>query len=259
MGDRVVEVHGLKTRYDDRVVHDGISLQVRRGEIFAIVGGSGSGKSTLLREMAMLQRPTGGSVRILGREIYTLGEAAALALRHRIGVLFQHGALFSDLTVAENVAVPLREHTHMSPALIAEVAALKIALVGLPPEAASLYPGQLSGGMIKRAGLARAMALDPELLFLDEPASGLDPVSADGLDELVLQLKGSLGLTIVMVTHDMDSLWRVADRVILLGAGRILGEGTMTQLAADENPAIRCFFRGPRGRAAQQNELWTAK
>jgi phospholipid/cholesterol/gamma-HCH transport system ATP-binding protein len=258
MSDLMAQVRNLDTRYGSKVVHERISLDVNRGEVLAVVGGSGSGKSTLLREMAMLQRPSGGEVRVLGRDAYGLTQTESLELRRHIGVLFQAGALFSDLTVAENVAVPLREHTRLSEAFIAELAALKIAMVGLPVEAAGLYPSQLSGGMIKRAGLARAIALDPELLFLDEPVSGLDPISADALDELVLQLKVWLGLTIVMVTHDMDSLWRVADRVVLLGEGRILGEGTMTELAASTNPQIQHFFHTPRGRAAQQNG-WTAK
>jgi phospholipid/cholesterol/gamma-HCH transport system ATP-binding protein len=259
MADIMVEMHDIVTRFDTNLVHDHVSVQVRRGEILAVVGGSGSGKSTLMREMALLQRPTAGRVRVLGRDAYSFAEQASMSLRRHIGVLFQHGALFSDLTVAENVMVPLCEHTSLSPPFIAELAALKIALVGLPAEAATLYPAQLSGGMTKRAGLARAIALDPELLFLDEPVSGLDPVSADALDELVLQLKASLGLTIVMVTHDMDSLWRVADRVVLLGAGRILGDGTMAQLAGEANPLIRQFFHTPRGRAARHDETWTAK
>lgn len=251
----VVDVRQLTMRYGRRLVHDRISLQVYRGEILAIVGGSGSGKTTLMREMALLQRPTAGTVTVLGRDAYRLSERDALALRRHIGVLFQHGALFSDLTVAENVAVPLREHTLLGGAFIDELAMLKIALTGLAHESAQLYPAQLSGGMIKRAGLARAIALDPELLFLDEPVSGLDPLSADALDGLILNLKASLGLTIIMVTHDMDSLWRVADRVVLLGDGRVLGEGTMDELSRSEDPAVRRFFRSPRSRAAHQ--AWT--
>lgn len=255
MNDTVVTVRDLTTCYGRKRVHDRLSLDVQRGEILAIVGGSGSGKSTLMREMALLQRPTEGLVTVFGQDVYALSENDSLALRQHIGVLFQHGALFSDRTVAENVALPLREHTGLSRGFIDELASLKINLTGLAPEAAGLYPSQLSGGMVKRAGLARAIALDPELLFLDEPVSGLDPVSADALDALVLHLKTSLGLTIVMVTHDMDSLWRVADRVVLLGDARILGEGTMEQLAASDDPAVRHFFRSPRSRAAQQT--WT--
>ena len=184
-----------------------------------------------------------------------MNEAQALALRRRCGVLFQYGALFTSLTVAENVAVPLREHTRLSQALIREIAAIKIALTGLPSDSATKYPDELSGGMRKRAALARAIALDPELLFLDEPTAGLDPESASGLDELIQHLKESLGLTIVMVTHDLDSLWRVADRVAVLGKGKILGIGTMEELSRSDHPLIRTYFYGPRGRAAR-NQAW---
>jgi phospholipid/cholesterol/gamma-HCH transport system ATP-binding protein len=252
IGEVVVEVRQVTTDFGRRRVHEDISLQVRRGEIFAIVGCSGSGKTTLMREMALLQRPSAGQVMVLGCDAYALSERQSMALRRHIGVLFQHGALFSDRTVAENVAVPLHEHTRLSPAFVTALAALKIGLTGLAPEAGGLYPGQLSGGMTKRAGLARAIALDPELLFLDEPASGLDPLSADALDDLILHLKRSLGLTVVMVTHDMASLWRVADRVVLLGDARVLAAGTMTELAASTDPAVRAFFHSPRSRAAQQ-------
>ncbi len=248
----VVDVREVTTYYGKRRVHERLSLRVYRGEIFAIVGGSGSGKTTLMREMALLQRPTAGKVVVLGHDAYALSERESLALRRHVGVLFQHGALFSDRTVAQNVAVPLHEHTTLSRAFIEQLAALKIALTGLTPEAGDLYPAQLSGGMTKRAGLARAIALDPELLFLDEPVSGLDPLSADALDNLVLHLRTSLGLTVVMVTHDMDSLWRIADRVVLLGEARVLAEGTMKQLAASTDPAVRAFFHSPRSRAAQQ-------
>lgn len=247
----IIDVRGVSTRFGTKVVHDNISLQVFRGEILAIVGGSGSGKSTLMREMVMLERPTKGSVSVFGQSITGLGAKQALGLRQRIGVLFQNGALFSGLTVLDNVAVPLREHTHISDGLIRELASLKIALVGLTPDAAALYPGQLSGGMRKRAALARALALDPELLFLDEPSSGLDPISADGLDELVLSLRASLGLTIVMVTHDMDSISRVADRVVLLGQAKILAQGTVREVVQSSDPLVMDFFQGPRGRAAQ--------
>lgn len=250
--DVIIEVRELTTRYGKRLVHDRISLQVYRGEIVAIVGGSGSGKTTLMRTMAMLKKPTSGHVYVLGRDAYGISERESLALRQNIGVLFQHGALFSELTVAENVAVPLREHTSLSSAFIKDLAMLKIALAGLAPEAAQLYPSQLSGGMIKRAGLARAIALDPELLFLDEPLSGLDPLSSDAIDELILDLRASLGLTIIMVTHDMDSLWRVADRVVLLGNGRVLGDGSMSELARSTDPAVQRFFRSPRSHAAHQ-------
>ncbi|MBT8131374.1 MAG: ATP-binding cassette domain-containing protein, partial [Gammaproteobacteria bacterium] len=251
--DIVVELENVQTRFGSKVVHDGISLQVLRGEVLAVVGGSGSGKSTLLREMVMLLPPTAGTVRVLGRDVSRASEQSLLPLRRRLGVMFQDGALFGGQTVLENVGVPLREHTELSPGLIDEIAQLKLSLAGLEPAVGAMWPNQLSGGMRKRAALARALALDPELIFLDEPSSGLDPISADGLDELILQLKELLGLTIVMVTHDMDSLWRVADRVVLLGDKRILGVGTMKELSQSTTPAVAEFFNGPRARVANQS------
>ena len=213
----VVAVRELSTRFGRKLVHRNVSLEVHRGETLAIVGISGSGKSTLLREMVMLRQPTSGSVELLGQDIGRMGRASVLRLRRRIGVLFQNGALFGGMTVLENVGTPLREHTRLSRGLIDEIARVKLSLVGLEPADGLLYPSQLSGGMRKRAALARALALDPELLFLDEPTSGLDPLSADAFDDLILELKSALGHTIVLVTHDMDSLWQVADRVVLLG------------------------------------------
>ena len=247
----MVELRGLTMRFGDRLIHEGLDLDVRRGEILAIVGGSGSGKTTLLREMTLLQQPTAGSVRVMGEEISGLGEAQRLRVRRRIGVLFQNGALFGGLSVLQNVGMPLREHTTLSDGLIDEIACVKLALVGLGRDDGLLYPNQLSGGMRKRAALARAIALDPELLFLDEPTSGLDPLSADAFDELVLDLKAALDPTIVLVTHDMDSLWRVADRVVLLGEGRLQAQGSMQEMARSSDPAVVRFFQGPRGRAAQ--------
>ena len=247
----VVQVRGLTMRFGQRTVHRNIDLDVHRGEVLAIVGGSGSGKSTLLRVMTLLQEPTAGSVQLFGREAIGLDETQTLPLRRRIGVLFQQGALFGGQTVLENVGAPLREHTRLDRALIDDIARIKLGLAGLTPADGQLYPNQLSGGMRKRAALARAIALDPECLFLDEPTSGLDPLSADALDELVLQLKAALGPTIVIVTHDMDSLWRVADRVLLLGNARLLAQGSMAQLAASTDPEVMRFFSGPRGRAAQ--------
>ncbi|MCB1797597.1 MAG: ATP-binding cassette domain-containing protein [Gammaproteobacteria bacterium] len=247
----VVEVSDLTMRFGRKVVHEHLDLSVRQGEILAIVGGSGSGKTTLLREMALLQPPTSGRVRILGNEICGLGEQQTLRVRRRIGVLFQNGALFGGLNVLQNVGAPLREHTRLSDTLIDEIARVKLSLVGLTAADGLLYPNQLSGGMRKRAALARAIALDPELLFLDEPTSGLDPLSADAFDELVLDLKAALDPTVVLVSHDIDTLWRVADRVVLLGEGRLLAEGSMQALARSTDPAVVRFFQGPRGRAAQ--------
>jgi phospholipid/cholesterol/gamma-HCH transport system ATP-binding protein len=251
----LIEVRDLVTRFGSTVVHEGVSLSVYRGEVFAIVGGSGSGKSTLLREIVLLDRPVAGSIRVFGHEVLHLRDDEALALRRRWGVMFQRGALFNSLTVHQNVGLPLREHTQLDGRLIDELAMLKILRTGLPASAAWLYPSELSGGMLKRAGLARAIAMDPELVFLDEPTAGLDPLSAGGIDELVLQLREQLGLTIVIVTHDLDSLWRVADRVAVLGERRILGIGSMRELSKAEHPQIREYFYGPRGRSARE-QLW---
>ncbi|CAK0750486.1 Intermembrane phospholipid transport system ATP-binding protein MlaF [Gammaproteobacteria bacterium] len=245
-----IEIRGLHTRFGDQIIHQDLDLTVQRGEIFAIVGGSGTGKSTLLREIILLQQPSHGSVQVFGEEVWALGERAAQRVRSRFGMMFQNGALFGGLTVAENVMVPLREHTHLPSSLLAELAALKIALVGLPPEAGAKYPSQLSGGMIKRAAIARALALDPDLLFLDEPTAGLDPQGASALDELVLQLRELLGLTVIIVTHDLDTLWRVTDQVAVLGEQRVLAQASMTTLSSLEHPLIRDYFTGPRARAA---------
>ena len=249
--DAVVQVRDLTMRFGRKLIHEDIDLGVQAGEVLAIVGGSGSGKTTLLREMALLQPPSSGSVRILGQEVSELGDAQTQRLRQRIGVLFQNGALFGGLDVLRNVGAPLREHTRLGNRLIDEIACVKLALVGLTAGDGLLYPSQLSGGMRKRAALARAIALDPELLFLDEPTSGLDPLSADAFDELVLDLKAALDPTVVLVSHDLDTLWRVADRVVLLGEGRLLAEGSMQELARSRVPAVVRFFQGPRGRAAQ--------
>lgn len=247
----VVELHGVSQRYGERKIFERVDLSVTRGEVLAIVGGSGSGKSTLLRQMLMLAAPSAGSVSLFGERVNRLSEAERAPYRRRMGTLFQYSALFGALTVRQNVAVPLEEHTKIAHPLIAEIAAVKIALVGLAPEVADLYPSQLSGGMRKRAGLARALALDPELLFLDEPHSGLDPHSADTLDELIAQMRSTLGLTIVMVTHDMDACWNIADRVAILGKGKLLGVDTMQSLAKSSDPDIKEFFAGARMRAAQ--------
>jgi phospholipid/cholesterol/gamma-HCH transport system ATP-binding protein len=256
--DLVVEINGLNTRFGEAVVHENVSLSVRRGEVFALVGGSGCGKSTLLREAILLQAPASGSIRVLGREVVGLSDEQALPLRRRWGVVFERGALFSSLTVTENVGMVLHEHTRFSPRMINEIAAVKIALTGLPANAGPKYPSELSGGMRKRAALARALALDPELLFLDEPTAGLDPLSASGIDELVRSLRDALGLTIVMATHDLDLLWRAADRVAVLGDHHILGIGTMTELSQLSHPIVHEYFYGPRGRAARE-QAWKQK
>lgn len=252
--EEVICVHQVSTSFGEHVVHAGLDLSVRQREIFALVGGSGSGKSTLLRQMVFLQQPDTGTIRVLGVDLQELGDnsALALALRQRWGVVFQHGGLFGSLTVQENIGLPLREHSALPDALIDDIAAAKLALTGLAPEVGSLYPAQLSGGMMKRASLARALALDPELLFLDEPTSGLDPVSASGVDELVRTLRDLFGLTIVVVTHDLDFLWQLADRVAVLAEGKVQGVGSMSELSQMNHPGIHQFFAGPRARAAQQ-------
>lgn len=258
----IIDISHVSTRFGENVVHSDINLQIRRGEIFAIIGGSGSGKSTLLREMILLHQPDSGSIRILGQDLQAIDEAAMRALRLRLGVMFQKGGLFGSLDVRENVGLPLREHTTLDDALIDEVSAWKIAQAGLAPEAGRLYPSELSGGMLKRAALARALALDPELVFLDEPTAGLDPTSAAGVDELVQSLRDSFGLTVVMITHDLDTLWQVADRVAVLGDGKVQGIGSMAELSQQENPAIRQFFEGPRARAAEdqaKEQAWKQK
>jgi len=256
-GEVVIELRGVSTRYGEHVVHEDLDLDVRRAEIFALVGGSGSGKSTLLREMILLQRPDAGTVRVLGVDLGLLNEREQHALLKRIGVLFQHGGLFGSLNVRENIGLPLREHTRLNDELIDRIAAWKLALTGLEPATAALYPSELSGGMLKRASFARALALDPELLFLDEPTAGLDPASAAGVDQLVMMLRDTFGLTIVMITHDLDLLWQVADRVAVLGDGRVQAVGSMAELAGSDRPLVRQFFEGARGRAAQAHQALT--
>ncbi len=252
--EAVIEISKVSTRFGDHVVHSDIDLEVRRAEIFALIGGSGSGKSTLLREMILLHSPDAGSIKVLGADLQKIDDEESKALRQRWGVMFQHGGLFGSLTIKENIGLPLREHTDLDDALIDEIAAWKLAMTGLDAEVGAQYPSELSGGMMKRASLARAMALDPELLFLDEPTAGLDPESAGEVDQLVRKLRDLFGLTIVMITHDLDLLWQVADRVAVLADGKVQGIGSMAELAQMDHPAIRKFFDGPRGRAAQENE-----
>ena len=252
--DVVISMRGVRTVFGSRVIHDGVDLDVYRGEVLALVGGSGSGKSTLMREMLMLHVPDAGSVKLFGTELVGIVDDDANALRRRLGVLFQQGALFSGLTVLQNVGLPLREHTALDDRMIDSLARVKIALAGLKPEAAALFPSELSGGMIKRAALARAMALDPEILFLDEPTSGLDPTSAGLFDQLVLKLKDMLGLTVLMVTHDLDSLWDVSDRVAVLGDGKLQGVDSMQALSTSTQPHIREYFEGPRARSARERK-----
>ena len=248
--DIVIRVRGLVNRFGEQTVHDGIDLDVRRGEVMGVVGGSGTGKSVLLRAVVGLRRPQAGSIDVLGHDVLRLSEEEARALEQRWGVLFQDGALFSSLNVTQNIEVPLREHIPMPEPLMDEIAACKIAIVGLPEDTGDKFPSQLSGGMRKRAGLARALALDPEILFLDEPTAGLDPIAAADFDQLIRDLKASLNLTVFLVTHDLDTLFAICDRVAVL-VDKKIRVGTLAQHLADGHPWIRSYFHGPRGRAAQ--------
>lgn len=257
--ETVLEMSDVVTRFGQHVVHQGINLAVRRGEVFAVIGGSGTGKSTLLREMILLQVPNAGQIRVLGVDLAGITDAAALALRQRFGVLFQQGGLFGALTVLDNIGLPLREHRQLDDQAVDTIAAQKLTVVGLAAEVGAQYPAELSGGMLKRAALARALVLEPELLFLDEPTAGLDPLSAAGIDELVRHVSQVLGLTVVMITHDLDLLWQVADRVAVLGDGKVQGIGSMAELAGMDNPLIRPFFDGPRARAPQAQASFTPK
>lgn len=249
MAAPVISVRGLKTRFGAQVVHDGVDLDVLKGEVIGLVGGSGTGKSVLLREIVGLMDPSAGTIQVLGKDTASLSERERLALQARWGMLFQDGALFSSLTVLENIKVPLKEHTTLPPDLIDEIAKVKVSMVGLAPDAGDKYPSQLSGGMRKRAGLARALAMDPEILFLDEPTAGLDPIGAAAFDELIGSLQKSLGLTVFMVTHDLDSLYAICDRIAVL-VDKKLVIGTIDELLRQDHPWIRDYFHGPRGRAA---------
>jgi phospholipid/cholesterol/gamma-HCH transport system ATP-binding protein len=244
-----IVLRGIVKRFGPQLIHDGVDLEVRRGEVMGLIGGSGSGKSVLLRSVIGLHRPNAGRVEVLGSDTAALDAAGRAALRERCGVLFQEGALFSSLTVAENIQAPLRERHRLPRHLLDELARLKLSLVGLPPAAGCRFPSELSGGMRKRAGLARAMALDPELLFLDEPTAGLDPIGAGELDELIRSLQASLGLTVLIVTHDLDSLMRVTDRIAALVDKKAV-VGTLDELRRHPHPWLRDYFGGPRGRAA---------
>ena len=246
--DPVIDLRQVCTRFGSHTVHEGLDLQVHRGEILGLAGGSGSGKSVLLREMIGLQRPTSGQVRVFGDELVTLDADALLALRRRWGVMFQRGGLFSALTVRQNVGLPLREHSALDDALIDRIAEWKLAQTGLPPDAGLKPPSELSGGMLKRAALARAIALDPALLFLDEPTSGLDPASAAGVDELILSTHQRLRPTLVIVTHDLDLMWQVCDRVAVLGEGRVLAQGSMDALSHETHPIVAAYFKPRRER-----------
>ncbi len=242
----VISVRDLEVRFGDKVIMDGLDLDVMRGEILGFVGASGTGKSVLMRTILGLIRQTRGDIVVFGSNLATLGADEREAIEKRWGVLFQHGALFSSLTVRQNIQMPMREHLKMSERLMDEMAALKIELVGLKPDAADKYPSELSGGMIKRAALARALALDPEILFLDEPTSGLDPIGAQDFDDLIATLQRTLGLTVFMVTHDLDSLAGVCDRVAALAGGKVIAAGPLEDLLKADHPWLRAYFHGAR-------------
>jgi phospholipid/cholesterol/gamma-HCH transport system ATP-binding protein len=246
----IIRVRGLVNRFGNQTVHEGLDLDVMRGEILGVIGGSGSGKSVLLRTVIGLNKPAAGSVEVFGHDVLHMPEADRCALEKRWGVLFQDGALFSSMTVGENIELALREILHMPQELMEEIAALKIALVGLPKDTAEKYPAQLSGGMRKRVALARALALDPEILFLDESTSGLDPIAADAFDTLIEDLQTSLGLTVFLVTHDLDTVFTICDRVAVL-VDKTVRVGTLEQLLCDDHPWIRAYLQSPRARAAQ--------
>ena len=248
--DPIIRVRGLVNRFGRQVVHDGLDLDVRRGEVLGVVGGSGTGKSVLMRTIVGLNRQSAGTIEVFGHDLGQLSPADRNEVERRWGVLFQDGALFSSLTVAENVQVPLRETLKLPQRLMDEIARLKIAMVGLPAEAGDKYPSELSGGMRKRAGLARSLALDPELLFLDEPTAGLDPIGAAAFDQLIQSLQRTLGLTVFMVTHDLDSLHAICDRIAVLAEKRVMVVGSMAEMLRHEHPWIREYFHGPRARAA---------
>ena len=247
-----IRIRGLRNQFGDAVVHDDLDLDVRSGEILGVVGGSGTGKSVLMRSIVGLQTPAAGEIEVYGKTLDTItDQEESRDLRRRWGVMFQGGALFSTLSVAENIQVPLREYyPRLDQKLLDEIAAYKVAMVGLPPDAGPKFPAELSGGMVKRAGLARALALDPALLFLDEPTAGLDPIGAAKFDELIRGLADTMGLTVFLITHDLDTLYATCDRVAVLAEKRVIAVGTIPELLATEHPWIQEYFNGPRGRAA---------
>ncbi|KFC71307.1 Methionine ABC transporter ATP-binding protein [Devosia sp. LC5] len=241
----VLSVHDLKVEIDGRQIINGMNFEAQRGEILGLIGPSGSGKSVTMRAIVRLL-PSTGEIRILGRNYAELDREERVATQRKWGILFQQGALFSSLSVLENIEFPMREHLHLSSGLRSDIARLKLDLVGLPAKAAQLYPSELSGGMIKRAALARALALDPQILFLDEPTAGLDPIGAGKFDELIVTLRDTLDLTVLMVTHDLDSLATACDRIVALADGKLLLAGTMAEMRASTHPWLRDYFHGPR-------------
>jgi phospholipid/cholesterol/gamma-HCH transport system ATP-binding protein len=250
--ETIIDVKGLVSRFDDRVIHDGVELTVKRGEVFGLVGGSGAGKTVLLNTLIGLRQPDEGQVQVLGTDPYGAMDDGSHGLERRWGVLFQGGALFSALSVRENVGAPLREHTKLPISLIDDLSDLKLGMAGLPDHVGDMRPAELSGGMRKRVALARALVMDPELLFLDEPTAGLDPIGAEQFDTLINELSESLGLTVFMITHDLDSLYALCDRVAVIADKKVVACGPISELEKSDHPWIQEYFLGPRGRAANK-------
>jgi phospholipid/cholesterol/gamma-HCH transport system ATP-binding protein len=250
--ETVIEARGICNRFGSQSVHENLDLDLYRGEILAVVGGSGSGKSVLLRSIIGLRRPNEGQIKVFGQDLAELREEQRSLVERRFGVLFQKGALFSSLTITENVALPLIEHAGLSRTDAEHLAGVKLALAGLPISAADKYPASLSGGMIKRAALARALALDPDILFLDEPTAGLDPIGAAAFDQLILTLRDALGLSVFLITHDLDTLYTITDRVAVLSQKKVLVAGPLAEVEQADDAWIQEYFHGPRGRAAEQ-------
>lgn len=250
MGENIIEVRGLKNQFGPNVIHENLDLDVKRGEVLGIVGGSGTGKSVLLRSIAGLQKPKAGSIKAFGVDVLKADRAEMAEVENRWGVMFQDGALFSSLTVRENVEAPMRARLKLDAKTRSALADLRIAMVGLPPKATTLYPSELSGGMRKRAGLARALALDPDIVFLDEPTAGLDPIGASEFDKLIRSLQKAMGLTVFLVTHDLDTLHATCDRIAVLAEKKVLVTGTMAEMLDVDHPWVRSYFHGPRAHAA---------
>ena len=257
-GNLSIKVRGLVSAFGPTVIHDHLDLEVKKGEIIGVVGGSGTGKSVLLKTIVGLIKPVEGRIEVLGRQLAQISDKEQKLFRRQWGVLFQDGALFSSLTVAENIQAPIRENYNFPQEILDEIAYLKIGFVGLQPEVAHKYPSELSGGMRKRAGLARALALDPELLFLDEPTAGLDPIGAASFDTLTKNLQDALGLTVFLVTHDLDTLNTICDRIAVLYKGKVVVTGTLEEVKNFDNPWVQEYFKGPRGRAVQPRPIETA-
>lgn len=251
-GEAIIQVRDLTNQFGPQVVHQHLDLDLYRGEVLGVVGGSGTGKSVLLRTIVGLHQPNAGTVRVFDEDLLTLPTERRSELERRFGVLYQRGALFSSLTVLENIALPLIEHAGLTRAQAERLAASKVALVGLPGHAGDKYPTELSGGMVKRAALARALALEPDILFLDEPTAGLDPIGAAAFDQLIRTLRDALGLSVFLVTHDLDTLYTLCDRVAVLSQKRVLVADRLDVVAATDDPWIHDYFHGPRGRAAEQ-------